>query len=167
MAAGDLKLVYGTETALTITLNSLGESATRAAGRESTAVVNTSNLFLDCLLGGVITTAASVTSGEIIEVWVYGQYEDTPAYPGGVTGSDAALTPATPKGTYLKLAASITLDSTSSKAYYFGPISVAALFGGTLPPRWGVWVTQSTDQNLHTSGNAIYYQPVYMNAAQS
>lgn len=165
MAAGDVKLVYGSEVALTITLASLANSATRAAGRESTAVVNTANLFLDCLLGGVITTAASVNSGTIIEVWLYGQYEDTPAYPGGVTGSDATLTPATPQGTYLKLAASITIDSTSSKAYYFGPVSVAAFFGGNLPPRWGVYVTQSTNQALHTTGHGIYYQPVYANVA--
>ena len=167
MAAGDVKLVFGSEAALTITLNELAESATRAVGRESSAVVVTGNTVIDELVGGIITTAASVTSGEVIEVWVWGQYEDTPAYPGGITGINADLEPATPKNAYMRLIATITIDSTSSKAYYFGPTGIAQYFGGVLPPRWGVWVTQSTDQNLHTSGNSIYHQPVYQNVAAS
>ena len=167
MAQGDIKLVFGTEAALTITLNSLPESATWVTGRESTAVAATGATVLDELIGGIITTAASVTVGQVIEIWVWGQYEGTPAYPGGITGLDAALTPATPKNAYMQLVATITIDSTSSKAYYFGPSGIASYFGGILPPRWGVWVTQSSDQNLHTSGNAIYHQPVYQNVAPS
>lgn len=168
MAAGDQKLAFGSEAALTITLDNLAESATRAIGRESTAVVVTGNTVLDELLAGKIKTSASVTSGEIIEVWVYGQVEDTPTYPGGLTGSDAAATPSTPKEPYLRMAARIVIDDTSAKQYHFGPISVAQLFGGVLPPRWGVWVTQSTDQNLDNAGgnNAIWHQPVYAQVEQ-
>jgi len=168
MAAGDMKLAYGSEAALTITLDNLAESAGRSVGRESTVVAATGTTVVDELIGGKIKTIASATSGEIIEVWAYGQYEDTPAYPGGLTGIDAAATPATPKGTYMQLLASITLDAAGAKQYFFGPVSLASRFGGVLPPRWGVWVTQSTDQNLDNAGgnNAIYHQPVYMQVEQ-
>lgn len=166
MAAGDITTAYGSEVALTITLDALAESGTRATGRESTAVTTTS--AIDYLVAGMIKTSASATSGEIIEVWAYGEMEDTPTYPGGLTGSDAAATPATPKGTYMRLLASITLDAAGAKQYYFGPVSLAAKFGGNLPDSWGVWVTQSTDQNLDNAGgtNGIWARPVYQQVAQ-
>ena len=84
----DEKIAYASSAALTITPASLATSATLVAGRESTAVVNTTNLYVDYLLAGKIMTGTTPTVSKQIQVWVYGQTEDTPLYPGTITGSD-------------------------------------------------------------------------------
>jgi hypothetical protein len=168
MAAGDIKNVYPASAAFTVTLAALPTSAGLTVGRESTAWNNTSDKVLDVLVSGKITTSASSTAGTQIQVWAYAQLEGTPTYPGGFTGSDAAVTPTTPQGSYLVLLAQITIDSTSAKTYWFGPKSVASRFGGKLPPRFGVYVTQSSGQNLGGAGdNAIWGQGIYENAEQA
>ena len=61
------------------------------------------------------------------------------------------------------LAAVMVVDTTSSQVYWFGPLSVSALFGGSLPKRWGVFVAQNTTVALHaTAGNhVVSITPVY------
>jgi hypothetical protein len=62
----------------------------------------------------------------------------------------------------LKLIQSITVDNTTGRAYYFGPVSVAMLFGGMLPPFWGIFVLNATGVALDgTAGNhSIQYTRV-------
>ena len=62
-----------------------------------------------------------------------------------------------------KLAAVMATGSTSDQAYYFGPISVAALFGGVLPKKFQVFVVHSTAVSLNgTAANqAIYITGTY------
>jgi hypothetical protein len=169
MAAGDIKLAYGSSAALTITLASLAESATHVTGRESTAVANSSN-YQDELVGGKITTGTSPTAGEEIRVWVYAAVEDTPIYPDELDGTDSGETISSEniRNACLRLAEVISVDSTSDETYWFGPISVASLFGGVMPTHWGVFVTHSTDVNLNSTGSnhAIYHTPVYSTVAQ-
>jgi hypothetical protein len=117
MAAGDITTAYGSQTALTITLDALAESGTRTVGQQSAAV--TTSGAVDYLISGKIKTIASAEAGEIIEVWAYGEYESTPAYPGGFDGSNGARTPAQPQGVYLRLLASITLSAADAVQYYF------------------------------------------------
>lgn len=164
----DRKLAYAASAALTITLASLAESATRVTGRESAEVDNTSNLYLDYLLSGKITTGTSPTADELIEVWVIGLAEDS-NYPDVFDGTDSAetVTSRDMLAAYGKLAAVITVDGTSDRTYWFGPISVAAMFGGSVPKKWVVFVTQSTDANLNSTGSnqAIYQTGVYETVA--
>lgn len=170
MASGDVKTEFAASSALTITLASLAASATWIVGRESTVVDNTTNKYLDYLLSGKISTGTTPTAGQI-RVYVYGQFEDTPTYPAGVTGSDAGLTPtggAIVIASAFKLAAVMTTDTTTPVGtYWFGPLSVASLFGGQMPKRFGVWVTHSTVAVLHaTAGNhAIWISPKYETVA--
>ncbi len=67
----DVKSKYPADSqAVTITLASLATSSSRTAGRESTAISNRSNLDLDHLIGGRITTGTSPTVNKQIDIWI-------------------------------------------------------------------------------------------------
>jgi hypothetical protein len=172
MAAGDAKFAYGSSSELTCTLASLATSATFVAGRESTAVDNTSNKYLDYLLGGRITVGTTPTVNTQIQVWVYANVDDTPTYPDVFDGTDSAET-VTSEGIRdgcLKLAATMFVDTTTSdRVYWFGPVSVAALFGGDIPKFFGVFVVHNTGVNFNATGgnHVLSITPVFINVAQS
>lgn len=171
MAAGDVKLVTPASSDLTITLASLATSSTFIAGRQSTAVDNSTNLYLDYLLAGVVTVGTTPTANTEIRVYVVALRNDS-TWPDGVGATDAAWSTTTAgKGSgYLKLAAVMLCDATTSNVgYSFGPVSVAALFGGVVPDKFAVIVTHSTAVNLNsTAGNhVISITPQYPNQAQS
>ena len=169
MAAGDTKIVYGASSNLTITLAALATDASLLTGRESTAVDNTANLYIDYLLSGFITVGTSPTTAKIIEVHVAGLMDDN-TFPGVFDGTDSAETvTAAQKANLCRLAASIDTLGTSDIPYYFGPVSVAGLFGGVLPKKFVVFVTHSTAVNLNATGgnHQITVTPVYFNTAAS
>jgi hypothetical protein len=153
---------YGTATAMTITLASLGSSTT--AGRESTVVDNTSTLAIDYIVGGKITTGTTPTANNVIEVWAYGTH-DGAEYTGSATGSDAALTPS--NKSLLKLIQIIQVTATSNVAHIWGPTSVANLFGGVCPSKWGIWVLNTSAVNLNATGgnHEAYYTAVKYTSA--
>ena len=157
-------LQYGASVQLTITLASLANSATSVAGRQSTVVDNTSDLFLDALVGGQITTGTSPTSGGIIEVWAFAAENDTPTYPDGLGATDAAIafTSRDIAVASQALVTSLVVDTTSNQTYWFKATSIAALFGGVLPRKWGVVVINSSGVALNaTAGNhALFYTPL-------
>lgn len=160
----DYKIAYGSSSAVTIDPSSLATSGTLTAGRESTAIDNTSNLYIDYLLAGKITTGSSPTADTRIQICVVGIMEDS-TWPDVFDGTDSAetVTNAGIKNSICRIAADILVDATSNQAYPFGPISVAALFSGTLPKKFVVFVTHNTNVNLNaTAGNhTIYVTPVY------
>lgn len=170
MAAGDIDLRWATDVDLTLTAASLASDTNLLAGRASTAVVSSSQSFVtDFALSGFFTTGTSPTDARRIEVWAYGQINDTPTYPNSVTGTDAnkTITTTAIKNVGFKLVAVIITSSTSDQTYPFGPVSVAGLFGGVLPERWGVFVVHNTGVNFNsTAGNhAVHAAPVYANIA--
>lgn len=154
-------LSYGSTTTITISPASLATSSDFTAGRESTQVDNTSNLFLDAIVQGLITVGTSPTANTQIQVWVWGS--DTSA---GTTaldvidGTDSAetITSAGVRNSFMKLAAVADVDSTTSnRGYPIGAFSVAQLFGGILPEFWGIFVTHNTGVNLNsTAGNHTF-----------
>jgi hypothetical protein len=157
----DIKTKYPSTSsvALTISLASLasGSSGVFTAGQESTAVDNTSNLDVDHLLSGVIRAGTSPTSSRYINVYVYANISSssgTPTYPDVLDGTDSAetFTSANVMNGIVKLAASMISDSTSNRDYFFGPVSVAQLFGGVLPKFWGVFVAHDTAVALNATG---------------
>lgn len=145
-----VKAAYAGASALTITLASLATSSTLVAGRESTAIDNTSNLYDDAIIGGFITTGTSPTAGQI-EVWAYGSYDGT-SYAGGASGSDANLTPEGSQKGALRLICVIQTTTASNQKYTFGGYSIAAAFGGVMPPKWGIFVVHNTAVNLNSTG---------------
>lgn len=148
-----IKPAYTTSAAITITLASLATSSTRVAGRESTVVDNTSNLFLDALVSGKVTTGTSPTAGKQIDVWVYASENGT-AYPDVFDGtdSDETVTSENVRNAALRLGATIIVDSTSDRTYWVAPFSIAALYGGNMPRKWGLFVTHDTGVNLNATG---------------
>lgn len=164
----DIKIAYAADADYTITLGSLPESSTRLTGRESSAVDNTSNLYLDYMIAGRIAThaASSPTAGEIVEVGAVGSEDDTPTWPSVFDGTDSAETITTQeiKNHIIKFLAFMTVSNAISAVYSFGPVSLAGIFG-VVPTHHVVWVSQSTDQNLAASGSVITHHGVYATAS--
>ena len=163
----DFKLAYASSAAYTLTLESLASSATLVAGRESTAVSNTSNLYFGYLVGGHVTVhqTTAVTANTTIDVYLYGSYTDSPQYPTPLTGTDSAVTFTSvgtrdPKTAFF---ASMPVPATTANlTYRFRSSNIAPFFGGLIPKLHGVWVTQSTGQNLHnTTAGTITYTGAY------
>jgi hypothetical protein len=156
----DIKEAFGTSTAMTITLASLAASAT--VGRESTAVDNTSNKYLDAQVYLAIKLQTG-SPARGIYVFAYGS-EDGTNYTDNATGSDAGLTLRDP--TNLRRIG-IIWTPTSGALTYKGVFNVAPAFGGVLPRKWGIVVINDTGLALDTTeGNhiktytGIYYTSV-------
>lgn len=160
--AGDIKLKYPASnadtTAFTITLTGLATSSTLVAGRESTAVVNTTNLDADSCVSGLITVGTSPTGG-VIEVRGYAPLKiaSGTATWGKVTGSDAAVTFDSRNqiisGTVLLWATNV--DTTSDRPYYMPPTNILQAFGW-IPPQFGLVVVHSTGVNLNATAANQY-----------
>lgn len=162
-----LKPVYAASAALTLTLNSLASDTNLLAGRSSLVIDNTANLYDDLLITGILKTGTSPTVNTSGMVYAWGVLDDTPTYPDTVTGSDAntTLTSANVQNaSAFKLAAAITFDATSNRSYPFA-FSMAALFGGNLPRKSGIYVVQNSAAALNASGNIVSVLPMqYQNA---
>lgn len=147
--------LFDTIAAKTCTLASLATSATFVAGREAVFVDNTSALYDDARLSGKITVGTSPTANTQIQIYVFGSMDDTPTWPDAMAGADAnkSITSVGVGLSFLKLAAVINVDSTTSnRTYNFDCPSVAQCFGGVLPKRFGIWVVHNTGVNLHATG---------------
>lgn len=159
----DIKIKYPSTSSVTLTidLSSLasGASGVFTAGRESTAVDNTTNLDLDHLVSGKIRTGTTPTSGRFINVYAYANISSSagaPTYPDVLDGTDSAetFTSANVMNSAVKFVASMTVDATSDRDYFFGPVSIASIFGGQLPKFWGLYVAHDTAVALNaTAGN--------------
>jgi len=160
----DLKLSYPAASDLTITLASLGSDTNLLTGRESATIDNSTNLYLDYLLSGKITAGTSPTAARSIEVWAVGSWDGT-NWPDVFDGTESAetITSADIKASVCRFVAAMATANTSDRVYHFGPVSLAAAFGGTLPPKFVLFVTHSTGVNLNsTAGNhQIRIQPVF------
>lgn len=160
----DIKEAFGTSTAITITLASLASSTT--AGRESTAIDNSSNKYLDALLY-VAFKLQTGTPGSENAIYIYGYAsEDGTNYTDNATGSDAALTFRSP--TNLPLIGVISVPASGTGALTWkGVFSVAKAFGGILPRKWGIVVKNSTNLTGDTTaGNhAATYTGIYYTSA--
>jgi hypothetical protein len=171
MAAGDVKLVYATEQKPTFAIGSMATSSTLLAGYETSIIDNSSNLFLDYLIGGKVTVGTTPTINTVIEIWAFSQIEDSPTYPDVFDGTAGAetLTSAGIKNGLLTLIAVLQVDATTSdRVYPFQGKSIRAAFGGVVPKKFGFFVTHNTGVNLNsTAGNhELTALPVYENVAQ-
>ncbi len=164
-----VKIEYGSSAALTITLASLATDTNLLAGRESTAIDNTTNKYLDVLISGNIRVGTSPTTGKVIEIWAYGSLSDSPTYGDVLDGSDSneTITSAGVKNSVLKLVHTIETEATSDRDYPFGPIGLAQFFGGSLPKFWGIFAVHNTGVNLNSTGgnHNITYTPIYQTVA--
>ena len=110
--------------------------------------------------------------GHLVAEWdgrVVGQLEDSPTWPDVIDGtdSDEAWTATAIRDGAGKLAAVMETGTTSDRTYWFGPVSVAALFGGRMPKQFVVWVAHNSGVNLNATGgnHALWITPVYETVA--
>lgn len=128
MAVVNLKYAGSTATAVTCTLTSLANTA----ARQSTAIDNTTSLNVDYLLR--VKTNGQASGTATLDVYVYGAAEGTtPVYSDGATGTDGTITATSVQNS--RLLGSVQMNAAT--AVTWGPMSVAAAFGGTLPPKFG------------------------------
>lgn len=153
----DIKQKFGTSNqTITITVASLANNA----ARESTAIDNSTNLFIDAeVFVKVKSAAASTSSTGSVAVYAYGTVDGGTTYTEGATGTDAAITLTSPPNAPLIGVVNVVANATT---YRRGPFSVAAAFGGTLPEKWGIILVNLSGATLDsTAGNhSVVYQGV-------
>lgn len=154
---------YTASATITISPENVATSSTRTAGVESDVVSNLSNLFDDVLVSGQWTAGTSPTAGKQVDIWVYAPQSDDLAssvvYPDVIDGAASAetITSENVRNSALRWLASILVDATSNRVYYVAPTSVAALFGGHMPSRWGLFISHDTAVNSNsTAGNHLW-----------
>lgn len=147
------KTAYTVAASMTITLNALANGS----AKESTAVDNASNLFLDAHLYVAVTLAAGTPSGGI-DVYLYASADGT-NFDENVTGSDASITPRTP--TNLVLLGRIATETAGGLTYKKSFLSIALAFGGVLPRKWGIVLVNNSGLALAGSGNAVSYSGIH------
>jgi hypothetical protein len=166
-------LDYAASIALTISPANVASSSTRTGGVESDVVSNLTNKYLDVLVSGLWTAGTSPTAGKIVDIWVYAPLIDDLSsgltYPDVIDGSSSAetITSENVRNAAMRLAAQIVVDSTTGRGYSVAPFSVARLFGGVVPTRWGLFIAHDTGVNSDsTSGNHFWnYTGVKMAAS--
>jgi len=160
----DVKANYPAASDITITIASLATDTNLLTGRESTALDNSSNLYLDYLVSGKITTGTSPTNARSIQVFAVGSWDGT-TWPDVFDGTDSAetITSANHKNSICRFIAEMATDATSDRVYHFGPVSLASAFGGVMPVKVVFFVVHNTAVNLNsTAGNhQIRIQPYY------
>jgi hypothetical protein len=125
-----------------------------ATARESNAVDNTTNKYLDALVYVALKLQTGTPSSDKATfVYAYGS-EDGTNYTDNATGSDAAITLRDP--TNLRHIGTISMPDVGALTYKSHPMSIAAAFGGIMPRKWGIviqnrsGVSYSTVEGDHT-----------------
>lgn len=153
---------YSSNTAITFDVSSLGTSPSFVAGRESTEIDNTSNLYLDCIVNvdGITGHASTApTVGQEIRLYLWGA--DTSLGTTAIDvldGTDSAETldhVSILNSLRLVGSASVTV-ATAAKKYYFMPFSVAQAFGGIMPKFWGLFLAHNHTGSLGASNSGLF-----------
>jgi hypothetical protein len=156
----DIKKAYQAVQSMTVTnLHSLASSVT--AGWQSAVVDNTANLFLDALVQVVLDFAASAPAdSKCAYVYAYAGLDTTYSNPASGSEGTITLVDITANPQNLRLIGRVEYTTTDEVAES-SPMSVAAGFGGVLPPKWGIVIMNHSGAALAASGNAVTYRGVY------
>lgn len=160
----DIKVAYGSVVSMTVTaLHSQASSTT--AGWNSAAVDNTADLFLDQL--GIVeldfaNTAPANSFG--VYIFAYGGIE-TGEYPNPATGSEGDITFTDVTTTPQNMPQVAFLNyRTQNEVATSRPFSIAAGFGGILPPFWGLALVNHSGAALAASLNYVKHRGVFATA---
>ena len=164
-----VKLAYAASTALTQTnLDGIASSATWIAGWESDAIDNTTNLYLDYRITAQIQVESSSLAAGEIRMYLVGPLDDS-TWPSPFDGAESTedIGDTEVRDAICRLAAVTLTDTGASEYYYLECPSAAAVFGGNLPKKFVIFITQSTGTTLETASdpNKVYVTGVYATVA--
>jgi len=170
MAAGDAKLAYvASANQSTVTaLQGLASSTTHVAGWESGTIDNSTVKYLDYRITAKITVESTGLAAGEIRLYLVGMLDDA-TWPDVFDGTTSAetVTDTEIRDAICKLGATTATDTTASRVYYLDCPSAAAVFGGNLPEKFVIFITQSTGTTLETTGQQVTIKGSYANVAQS
>jgi hypothetical protein len=158
------KINYATASDLSMTLASLASDTNLLAGQESSAVDNTVDGRRDYWVSGKVTTGTSPTASRSIQVWAVGSWDGT-NWPTVFDGTNSAETIplAEIKNAVCRFVAEMATTSTSNQQYDFGPVLISSVFGGDIPAKFVLFITQNSGVALNATAanHQIRVQPVY------
>lgn len=156
----NIKTAYGSNNqSITCTFTSL----TNTSQRQSTAIDNTSNDFLDALVFVKVKSGGSSTSATgTVNVYAYGTADGGTTYSDGAVGTDGSITLTNPPNMRLIGVINVVANAVT---YEGGPFSVAAAFGGILPDHWGIVIENKSGGTLDASVGSAWYQGVFATVA--
>lgn len=165
MASGDIKNAYAASSSITTTnLQGLASSATWLAGWESGAIDNSSNLYIDYIINAKIQVESAGLSAGEIRMYLVAEMDDS-TWPDVFDGTESTetVTDTEQRDSICRLAAVSLTDTGASEFYYLMCPSVAAVFNGTVPRKFVVFITQSTGTTLENTGspNLVFVKGVY------
>lgn len=143
------KLTYPTPGTYTVTLAGLPSNGALIGGRVGNQYDNANNGYPDIALVGNANAGTSPANNSILEILAMCPVDGNATWPNGINNTDSnvgfasnyTLQPAT------VLAQTIVIGVTSNQSYTILVPSVAALFGGTLPPKVNFFFTHNTTVN--------------------
>jgi hypothetical protein len=153
--AGNLLNKYGTNNqSIACTITSLANNGQR----QSTAIDNTGNTFIEALVFVTVKSNASGTSASgYVNVYAYGTVDGGSDYTDGATGTDGSITLTSPPNMRLIGTINVVANATTYKG---GPFAVSVAFGGVLPDHWGIVIENKSAATLDASVGAAIYQGV-------
>lgn len=154
-----LKLLYSAVQTMVVTaLQSLASSAT--AGWQSAVVDNTTDLYEDALVQVILDFANTAPSADkCAYVFAYSGLET--AYADPASGTEGSITLATIASNPQAFRQIGTVPYNTQDAVVESSVmSVAAAFGGVLPPKWGIVVMNYSGAALAGSGNTVKWMGV-------
>ena len=156
-------IAYAAAATVTLTSSGLASTAGLLAGRQSDAVDNSSNKYIDALVGGKLVTTATTTTNTQIQIWAFASYDGT-TFSASAGTTDANFTPDAGAKNLMRLLTIIPNITTTAVTYAWGPFSVAQAFGGVLPIKWGIYIVQNTGTALAAGGELKYTGVNYTSA---
>ena len=161
LQASDVKQAYGSTQTLTVTnLHSLASSATVCWN--GAVIDNTSDLYRDAIVGVVIDFANTTpASDKAVYVYAYGGIESgVYTQPFAGTEGTVTLTNISTTGQNQRLIGVVAYE-TQDAVIESQPMSVAAAFGGELPPFWGIVICNLSGAAFAASGNTVKWRGKY------
>lgn len=158
MAVTNIK--YAVDEAIAVTAWSTGLASNQWA--TSAIFDNTSNRYVDVLVGGIIELDATTpVAGDTLDVYVVGNYDvdTTTDMTGGIDALFNASTEEVPDTDFvianLILLKSVAIEATvpaTAQGYHWGPIGIAQFFG-TMPQKFMLVLHNNTGGTLATGSD--------------
>ena len=154
-------IAYAADEAIAVTAWGTGLAATQYAS--SAMFDNTTNKYVDVLVGGILELDATTpVAGDTLDIYVSGNYQTATATDMG-GGIDALFDAATEEVAdtafnplNLTFLTSVAVEATTpatAQGYHFGPVSIAAAFGGTMPQKFFLVLHNNTAGTMAAGSN--------------